>query len=62
MAYAKPLNLKLKKGALHSALGVSQGEKIPENKLESALGSKNPLMRKRANFAINAKGWRHGKQ
>lgn len=59
MAYAKPLNLKLKKGALHSALGVSQGEKIPENKLESALGSTSPLMKKRAQFAKNAASWKH---
>lgn len=58
MAYAKPMKLNLKKGALHSALGVPQAEKIPENKLESALGSSSPLMRKRANFAITAKKWR----
>lgn len=59
MAYAKPMNLNLKKGALHEALGVKMGEKIPESSLDKALGSKSPLMRKRANFAKNAAGWKH---
>lgn len=39
------------KGALHRALGVKQGEKIPAAKLEKAAHSKNPTMRKRANLA-----------
>jgi hypothetical protein len=61
MNYKKPLNLNLKKGALHEALGVPQEKKIPEDKLESALGSSSPLMRKRAQFAKNAKSWNHAK-
>jgi hypothetical protein len=40
-----------KPGALHKALHVREGEKIPESKLEKAEHSKNPLMKKRANLA-----------
>lgn len=38
-------------GALHKTLGVPEGEKIPEKKLEKAEHSKNPLTRKRADLA-----------
>lgn len=48
----KPLHFK--KGALHSELGVPQGEKIPAAKMQAALsGKKGPLAEKRANFARN---------
>lgn len=40
-----------KKGALHKALGVSPGKKIPMSKIEKAEHSKSPLLRKRANLA-----------
>lgn len=43
-----------KPGALHETLGVPKDKKIPEAKLNKALHSKNPLTRKRANFAKNA--------
>lgn len=39
------------KGALHKALGVPEGKKIPAKKLEKAEHSKNPLTRKRAVLA-----------
>lgn len=39
------------KGALHRALGVPVGEKIPTAKLAKAAKSKNPTMRKRAALA-----------
>ena len=45
----------MKKGALHKSLGVPQGEKIPEKKLEKAEHSKSPLTRKRANLAETLK-------
>lgn len=45
------------KGALHRALGVPQGEKIPASKLEKAEHSKNPTMRKRAALAKTLKGF-----
>jgi hypothetical protein len=43
-------------GALHKELGVKEGKKIPEKKLEKAEHSKNPTMRKRANLAETLKG------
>jgi len=46
-----------KKGALHKKLGVAKGKKIPAAKLNQALKSKSPVLRKEANFAKNAKGW-----
>lgn len=47
----------LNKGGLHRALGVKEGEPIPASKLSSALKSKNPHMRKMAQFAQNTKSW-----
>lgn len=57
-----PMKLHLKKGALHSALGVPQGEKIGSKALHKAADSSSPLMRKRAQFAINAAKWNHKAQ
>lgn len=51
----------LKKGELHKDLGVPQGEKIPAKKIEKATHSDNETLRKRAQFAENAKHWHHGK-
>ena len=45
----------MKKGALHKALHVPEGKKIPEKKLEKAEHSKNPTMRKRAVLAETLK-------
>jgi hypothetical protein len=53
------MHLKLKKGALHKTLGISKGRKIPLSRLKAAKRSKNPLTRKRATFAINARKWHH---
>lgn len=47
------------KGRLHKALGVPQGQPIPAKKLSKALDSKSPAVRKEANFAKNAKGFKH---
>lgn len=44
------------KGALHRALHVPEGEKIPAKKLAKAEHSKNPTMRRRANLAKTLKG------
>jgi hypothetical protein len=49
----------VKKGGLHRALGVPEGQKIPVAKLAAARNSKNTHMRKMANFATNAKGFSH---
>lgn len=42
-------------GALHRALHVPEGEKIPAKKLAKAAHSSNPTMRKRANLAKTLK-------
>ena len=39
------------KGALHHALHVPEGEKIPAKKLEKAEHSDNPVIKRRANLA-----------
>jgi hypothetical protein len=39
------------KGALHKALDVKEGEKIPAKKMAKAMKSKNPTMKKRAMLA-----------
>lgn len=49
-----------KPGALHKSLGVPEGEKIPEKKLEKAEHSKNPTTAKRARLAETLKGMREG--
>jgi hypothetical protein len=46
-------------GLLHTNLGVPQGEPIPADKLAAAKNSSSPAIRRRANFAINAKGFNH---
>lgn len=48
-------------GALHKALKVPKGEKIPEAKLEKAEHSKNPKLRKRAILAETLKSFHHGR-
>ena len=50
------------KGLLHKDLGVPQGQKIPASKIESATHSSNPVLKKRAVFAENAKKWHDGKE
>lgn len=50
---------KSKQGSLHADLGVPTNTKIPEHKLMAAKNSKSSALRKKANFAINAKKWKH---
>jgi len=45
------------KGELHSDLDIPQGQPIPESRLKSAENSPDPAVRKRAQFADNARGW-----
>jgi hypothetical protein len=47
----------MKKGALHKALNVKEGQKIPNSKLKKAEHSKSPLMKKRAVLAETLKGF-----
>ena len=55
----KKMVLHLKKGALHKQLGVAEGKKIPTGRLAKAAHSSDPLLKKRAVFAENAKHWAH---
>lgn len=48
----------IKKGALRKKLGVKEGHKIPEAKLEKATNSKNPKTRKQAILAETFKKMR----
>lgn len=45
-------------GALHKALGVPQGTKIPAKKLTKAMNSKSPTVRKEASLAKTLKGFK----
>lgn len=44
-------------GALHHDLGIPEGKKIPEKKLEKATHSKNPTIKKRAVLAKTLKSF-----
>lgn len=44
-----------KPGALHKALGVPEGKKIPAKKMAKAAKSKSPLMKKRVALAKTLK-------
>lgn len=48
-------------GALHRALGVPEGEKIPAEKLAAAKHSKNPRIRREAALAHTLSGFHHHK-
>lgn len=48
-------------GALRKELGVKEGEKIPEAKLEKAAHSENPKLAARARLAETLKGFHHPK-
>ena len=48
-------------GALHKALHVPKGEKIPEKKLEKAEHSNNPHLAKKARLAETLKSFHHAK-
>lgn len=47
------------KGLFHKDTGTPAGKKIPASKIEAKLHSPDPAVRKRANFARNAKKWGH---
>lgn len=49
-------------GALHRELGVPEGKKIPEAKMEKAEHSDNPTERKRAELAETLKGMHHARK
>lgn len=49
---------KANRGKLRKTAKVKKGQKIPASKLRSMKNSKNPKTRKRATFALNARGWK----
>ena len=49
----------LRKGGLHRALGVPEGEPIPADKLAHAKNSGNSHIQHMANFAATMKGFKH---
>lgn len=56
------MSIKIKpsrKGLLHKKLGVPKGKPIPASKIEKAEKSKSPKLRKEAEFAENAKKFKH---
>jgi hypothetical protein len=59
MALPKIRIMKSHEGLLHKDLGYSPGNKIPVAKLQKAKHSRNPAIRKRANFALNFGGHNH---
>jgi len=49
----------LRKGGLHRALGVPEGEKIPAAKLAAAQHSSNSHIKHMASFAKTMSGFKH---
>ncbi len=61
MATSRKGSIKIKKsheGLLHKNLGKPKGQKLTVAELEKAKRSKNPAVRKRATFALNARKWK----
>lgn len=50
----------MRRGGLHRALGVPEGEDIPAAKMEEAKNSTDEHVRKMASFAETLKGFKHG--
>jgi hypothetical protein len=47
------------KGALHRALGVPEGEKIPASKLAKGARSRNPTIRREVGLAKTLRSFHH---
>jgi hypothetical protein len=47
-----------RKGTLHKALGIPEGDKIPASMLKERPGD-SPALRKKKNFARAARKWKH---
>lgn len=50
----------IRKGALHRALGIPEGEKIGQTRIKAALHSKNPETRREARSAEGLTHMKHG--
>lgn len=56
VSLGKKANFKVRKGALHRALGVPEGEKLGQGRIKAALHSKSPEVRR---MAASAEGLTH---
>lgn len=52
-------HMHMRKGALHQALGIPQGQTIPAKKVESAAQSSNPTLSHEAHLAETLKKLHH---
>lgn len=59
VSLGKKGSFKVRKGALHRALGVPEGEKLGQDRIRSALNSSKPSVRK---MARSAEGLTHMKK
>ena len=63
MNIQKKVEFHLKKGSLHTAMGIKQGKKIPASKLRTELAhakaTHNTKLEKKVVFAINARKFKH---
>jgi hypothetical protein len=50
---------KSNRGKLRATAGAKKGKRIPVSKLRQMKRSKNPKTRQRANFALNARKFKH---
>lgn len=58
MAKRSPIRIKKsRQGSLRRIAGVKKGQKIPVSTLRRLKRSSNPSVRKKANFALNARKW-----
>jgi hypothetical protein len=48
-----------KKGTLRKVMHAKEGEKLSVSEMKSKMKNASPAMRKKLNFAINARGWSH---
>lgn len=51
VSLGKKGSFKVRKGALHRALGVPEGEKLGQSRISAAMNSKSPEVRKMARSA-----------
>ena len=55
-----PIHIKKsRQGSLRAATKTKKGKNIPVSTLRRLKNSKSPAMRKKANFALNARKWKH---
>ena len=53
------MDLEIKKGSFHEWLGKDKDEPITDEDIAKGLASDDPHVRKMAQFAKNAKEWKH---